>query len=116
LTATVTYTLDEKGDLGITFEATTDKPTVVNMTNHAIFNLAGEGSVGGAMDHRLTVPAAAYTPVNATLIPTGEKRPVAGTVFDFTKGRRFADGLRDGMTSRSSMAAATITTSRSTRG
>jgi len=96
LTATVTYTLDEKGDLGITFEASTDKPTVVNMTNHAIFNLAGEGSVGGAMDHRLTVPAAAYTPVNATLIPTGEKRPVAGTVFDFTKGRRFADGLRDG--------------------
>lgn len=96
LKATVTYTLDEKGDLGITFEATTDKPTVVNMTNHAIFNLAGEGSVGGAMDHRLTVPASTFTPVGATLIPTGERRPVAGTVFDFQKGRRFADGLRDG--------------------
>nr|WP_245653800.1 aldose epimerase family protein [Novosphingobium rosa] len=96
LKATVTYTLDEKGDLGILFEATTDKPTVVNMTNHAIFNLAGEGSAGGAMDHRLTVPASAFTPVDATLIPTGEKRPVAGSVFDFRAPRRLADGLRDG--------------------
>lgn len=96
LKATVTYTLDEKGDLGIAFEATTDKPTVVNMTNHAIFNMAGEGSPGGAMDHRLTIPASAYTPVSATLIPTGEKRAVAGTVFDFRKGPRMADGLRDG--------------------
>ncbi|WP_241127059.1 aldose epimerase family protein [Novosphingobium terrae] len=96
LNATVTYTLDEKGDLGITFEATTDKPTVVNMTNHAIFNLAGEGSAGGAMDHRLTVPASAFTPVGATLIPTGEKRTVAGSVFDFRAPRRMADGLRDG--------------------
>jgi aldose 1-epimerase len=96
LKATVTYTLDEKGDLGITFDATTDKPTVVNMTNHAIFNMAGEGSPGGAMDHVLTIPASAYTPVSAVLIPTGEKRPVAGTVFDFRKGRRLADGVRDG--------------------
>jgi aldose 1-epimerase len=96
LKSTVTYTLDEKGNLGITFDATTDKPTVVNMTNHAIFNMAGEGSPGGAMDHRLTIPASAYTPVSAVLIPTGEKRPVAGTVFDFRKGPRVATGLRDG--------------------
>jgi len=96
LKATVTYTLDEKGNLGIAYEATTDKPTVVNMTNHAFFNLAGEGSAGGAMDHRLTIPAKAYTPVSEALIPTGERRPVAGTVFDFRQGARIAAGLRDG--------------------
>ena len=96
LTATVTYTLDEKGNLGILFEAQTDKPTIVNMTNHALFNMAGEGSSGSAMGNVLTLPAAAYTPVNAALIPTGERRGVAGTVFDFRKPRRIADGLRDG--------------------
>jgi aldose 1-epimerase len=92
----VTYELDDAGALTITFEARTDKPTVVNMTNHAIFNLAGEGAPGGAMGHRLTIPAKAYTPVDATLIPTGELRAVAGTVFDFTRGRILDDGLRDG--------------------
>ena len=96
LTTRVTYSLDEKGNLGITFEAETDKPTVVNMTNHALFNMAGEGSPLGAMGQRLTMPASAYTPVDARLIPTGELRKVAGTVFDFRKGRRIADGLRDG--------------------
>ena len=92
----VTYSLDERGNLTIAFEATTDKPTIVNMTNHAIFNLAGEGSGMGAMGHRLTIPASTYTPVGATLIPTGERRKVAGTVFDFRTPRRVADGLRDG--------------------
>lgn len=96
LTTRVTYSLDEKGNLSITFEAETDKPTVVNMTNHALFNMAGEGSPLGAMGQRLTMPASAYTPVDARLIPTGELRKVAGTVFDFRKGRRIADGLRDG--------------------
>jgi aldose 1-epimerase len=96
LSVTVTYTLDDKGSLGIQFEAGTDKPTIVNMTNHAIFNLAGEGSPEGAMGQLLTIPAAAYTPVDATLIPTGEKRPVSGSVFDFRQPRRLADGLRDG--------------------
>jgi len=96
LDATVTYTLDESGNLGIRFEAKTDKPTIVNMTNHGIFNLAGEGSPGGAMNQRLTIPASAITPVNATLIPTGQLRPVAGTVFDFRTPRVIADGLRDG--------------------
>jgi aldose 1-epimerase len=93
---TVTYTLDEQNDLTIAFSATTDKPTVVNMTNHAIFNLAGEGSAGGATGHLLTIPAKAYTPVDAKLIPTGELRPVAGTVFDFRKARTVAEGIRDG--------------------
>ena len=96
LDVTVTYTLDEAGDLGIAFEAKTDKPTIVNMTNHGIFNLAGEGSPMGAMGHRLTIPAKAITPVDASLIPTGMLRPVEGTVFDFRNGRIVADGVRDG--------------------
>ncbi len=92
----VTYTLDETGALGIIFDAATTKPTVVNMTNHAIFNMAGEGHPEGTVDHWLTIPAATYTPVNVNLIPTGELKPVADTVFDFRKPRRIADGLRDG--------------------
>lgn len=96
LDATVTYTLDEAGALTIAFDAKTDKPTVVNMTNHAIFNLAGEGTPHGALAHRLTIPARAYTPVDASLIPTGELKPVAGTVFDFRQPRTVADDIRDG--------------------
>jgi aldose 1-epimerase len=96
LDATVTYSLDDKGALTIDYTAASDKPTVVNMTNHAIFDLAGEGSARGILDHVLTVPARAYTPVSATLIPTGELKPVAGTVFDFTHGRSLSEGLRDG--------------------
>lgn len=96
LDVTVTYTLDEAGNLGIAFDARTDKPTIINMTNHAIFNLAGEGSPDGALGHRLTIPAKAYTPVDANLIPTGELKPVEGGVFDFRAGRRVADGIRDG--------------------
>lgn len=96
LDATVTYTLDEAGNLGIAFDAKTSKPTIVNMTNHAIFNLAGEGSADGALGHVLTIPAKAFTPVDANLIPTGELQPVEGSVFDFRAPRRVADGIRDG--------------------
>lgn len=96
LAATVTYSLDEAGSLTIAFDAKTDKSTIVNMTNHAIFNLAGAGSPGGATGHLLTIPARAYTPVDERLIPTGELRPVEGTVFDFRTPRRIADGIRDG--------------------
>lgn len=96
LDVTITYTLGDDGALTIAFGAKTDKPTVVNMTNHAIFNLAGEGSPMGALGHRLTIPAKAITPVDANLVPTGELRPVAGTVFDFRNGRILADGVRDG--------------------
>ncbi|MHA6722738.1 aldose epimerase family protein [Sphingomonas sp. RS2018] len=92
----VTYALDESGALTITFDAATDKPTIVNMTNHAIFNLNGEGAPGGTAQHRLTVPARAYTPVSDKLIPTGELRPVQGTVFDFRKARLIDAGIRDG--------------------
>jgi aldose 1-epimerase len=96
LDVTVTYTLDEAGNLGIAFDAKTDKPTIVNMTNHAIFNLAGEGAPEGTVNHLLTIPAKAYTPVDVHLIPTGELKPVEGGVFDFRIPRRVADGIRDG--------------------
>ncbi len=96
LDVTVTYSLDESGALTIAYDAKTTRPTVLNMTNHAIFNLAGEGSPDGTTFHKLTIPAATYTPVNAQLIPTGERRPVAGTVFDFQHPRLVADGIRDG--------------------
>lgn len=95
LETTVTYSLDEAGALTIAFAATTSAPTIVNMTNHAIFNLAGEGAPGGVERHRLTIPAAAYTPVDAGLIPTGELRAVEGSVFDFRTPRVIGDGLRD---------------------
>jgi len=96
LEVTVTYSLDDGGDLTIAFDAATDKPTVVNLTNHALFNLAGDGAPEETSRHMLTIPASAYTPVSETLIPTGELRPVAGTVFDFRTPRLIALGLRDG--------------------
>lgn len=96
LTVTTTYSLDDAGNLGLEYSAVTDAPTVVNLTNHSIFNLAGEGSPHGLEGQRLTVPASHYTPVDAGLIPTGELRPVAGSVFDFTHGRVINEGIRDG--------------------
>jgi aldose 1-epimerase len=96
LTVTTTYTLDDRGSLTIDMDASTDAPTVVNLTNHALFNLAGEGAPGGALGHRMTVAAHRYTPVDAALIPTGELRDVTGTPFDFTKGRIIDDVVRDG--------------------
>jgi aldose 1-epimerase len=96
LDVTVTYTLDEAGNLGIAYDAKTDKPTIANMTNHGIFDLGGEGSAMGAYGHRLTIPAKAITPVDDKLIPTGTLQPVAGTVFDFRNGRIVGEGIRDG--------------------
>ena len=96
LTVTATYALDDRGDLTIDFDATTDAPTIVNLTNHALFNLAGEGAPSGVLSHRMTVAAQRYTPVNDLLIPTGELRPVAGTPFDFTKPRVLDEAVRDG--------------------
>lgn len=83
LTATVTYTLDEADRLTIDYGAATDRPTIVNLSNHSYWNLAGEGSAAGAMGHVVTIPADAYLPTDRTAIPTGEVRPVAGTAFDF---------------------------------
>jgi aldose 1-epimerase len=95
LDVTLTYSLDEAGALTVTYAATTDKPTIVNLTNHTFFDLTG-GTPAGATQQLLTIPAAAYTPVDESLIPTGESRSVAGTVFDFRKPRVIAAGMRDG--------------------
>jgi aldose 1-epimerase len=83
LTAVVRYTL-VGNDLKISYNATTDKPTVVNLTNHSYFNLSGQGN-GDILSEKLKINASHYTPVDSTLIPTGEIAPVEGTPFDFRK-------------------------------
>jgi aldose 1-epimerase len=81
LTAKVVYTLTDQNELKLDYTATTDKPTVVNLTNHSYFNLAGSGTV---LQHQVTILADRFTPVDKGLIPTGELRAVKGTPFDFT--------------------------------
>ncbi len=84
LQVTVTYTVTDNNSLKINYEAKTDKKTVINLTNHAFFNLNGQGS-GSINDHLLMINADKYTPVDSTLIPTGKLAPVENTPFDFRK-------------------------------
>ncbi|MEU6065929.1 aldose epimerase family protein [Streptomyces sp. NPDC047082] len=89
LEVSATYTLDESGALRISYEAVTDEPTVVNLTSHSYFNLAGSGNAGG---HELRIAASRFTPVDAGLIPTGELRGVTGSRFDFRTARKVGSG------------------------
>lgn len=98
LSVSVTYAFNDRGELAIDYRATTDKATVLNLTNHSYFNLGGDGS-GDVLGHRLTLNADRYTPVDKDLIPVGELASVAGTPLDFRAataiGARIADpGLR----------------------
>lgn len=90
LHATVVYTLGDDDSLSIEYRATTDKPTVLNLTNHSYFNLAGHAH-GPVVDHEVMINADVFTPVNANLIPTGELRPVHGTPFDFLTSKKVGD-------------------------
>ncbi len=95
MTVDATYSLDERDQLTIEYRATTDRPTIANITNHAYWNLAGEGTTVGAMGHLVTIPAQAYLPTDVGAIPTGERKPVAGTVFDFRTPRAVGDRVRE---------------------
>ena len=101
LEVSATYTLEADGALRIAYEAVTDAPTVVNLTNHSYFNLGGPGNAGG---HELRIAASRFTPVDDELIPTGDLADVTGTRFDFRRARKVGAGydhnfvLDDGVT------------------
>jgi aldose 1-epimerase len=93
-TLRVVYAVTDDQELRITYEAVTDKPTVVNFTNHAFFNLRGQGQ-GDILDHDLTINADRFTPIDATSIPTGELRAVKGTPMDFTRPVRIGARINE---------------------
>lgn len=92
--AAITYTWTDNNEIIMDYVCTTDKKTVVNVTNHAYFNLHGAGN-GDILDHILTLKASAFTPVDSVMIPTGEIRPVAGTPFDFTTPHPIGERISD---------------------
>ncbi len=95
LSVQATYTLSDENELAIEYRARTDRPTVVNITSHSYFNLAGERG-RDSLQQLLTIHADSYTPVDATLIPTGERRSVQGSPFDFRKPAVIGAAVRDG--------------------
>ena len=95
MTVDATYSLDEQDRLTIDYRATTDKATIANITNHAYWNLAGEGAAAGAMGHIITIPAETYLPTDVGAIPTGERKSVAGTVFDFRQPHAVGERVRE---------------------
>jgi aldose 1-epimerase len=92
--ASVTYTWTDNNEIIMDYVCTTDKKTIVNITNHAYFNLHGAGN-GDILDHELTLKASAFTPVDSVMIPTGEIRQVAGTPFDFTSPHAIGERIND---------------------
>ena len=92
LTATATYTWSDDSALTLRLRATTDAPTVVNLTNHVYFNLDGEDS-GSVLDHEMRLYASRWLPTDETQIPTGELAPVAGTPMDFTSAKRIGQDI-----------------------
>lgn len=90
----VVFSLSDSNELKIEYEATTDKPTVVNLTNHSYFNLSGEGS-SDILNHELILNADKFVPVDSTLIPTGELRAVKGTPFDFTEPQTIGERINE---------------------
>ncbi len=92
LTSTVVYTVTDNNELKLDYSATTDKDTVLNLTNHSYFNLAGQGE-GDVQQHTMTINADKFTPVDETLIPTGELRSVDGTPFDFRQPKTIGERI-----------------------
>lgn len=95
LTTTATWSLNDNNELSVDYRARTDRPTLVNLSHHGYWNLAGEGAPEGAMGHLLTIPADEFTPTDATAIPTGEFRKVEGTAFDFRRPTPVGLRVRD---------------------
>lgn len=95
LSVEVIYTLTKDNSLKIDYKATTDQATVINLTNHAYFNLSGVKTSTPILDHEITLNADKFIPVDATLIPTGEMKSVEGTPFDFTKSKKIGLQIND---------------------